>query len=110
MYLFSYDTQKVTICKSTNFSGQLIFKQLLSFIDKLEINKITKLNQAERYVKKFSTYNHLVVMLFATFENYYSIGEVVVGLLSNAQKIFDVALLKANCILASFAVHPYICG
>ena len=51
--------------KSTNFSGQPIFNQLLTFIDKSEIRKIAKRHGSERYVKKFTTYNHLVVMLFA---------------------------------------------
>ena len=49
--------------KSTYFSGQPIFNQLLKFIDKSEVRKIANQAKAERYVKKFSTYNHLVVML-----------------------------------------------
>jgi Transposase DDE domain/Domain of unknown function (DUF4372) len=78
--------------KSTNFSGQPIFNQLLSFIDKAEVNKIARQNNAERYVKKFNTYNHVVVMLFVTLENYYSLREVVVGLLANAHKLVHLGL------------------
>lgn len=78
--------------KSIIFNGQPIFNQVLSFLNKAEIKKIAKSNNSEHYVKKFTTYNHVVVMLFATFENYYSIREVVVGLLANAHKLVHVGL------------------
>jgi hypothetical protein len=54
--------------KSKNFSEQPIFNQLIKFIGKSEIRKIAKQHDAERYVKKFTTYNHIVVMLFVAFE------------------------------------------
>jgi hypothetical protein len=78
--------------KSTNFSGQPIFNQLLTFIDKSEIKKIAGKHGSERYVKKFTTYNHLVVMLFVAFEGYQSIREVIVGLLANAHKLSHLGL------------------
>jgi hypothetical protein len=78
--------------KSTNFSGQPIFNQLLKFIDKSEVKKIAKKHEAERYVKKFTTYNHVVVMLFVAFEGYHSIREVIVGLLANAHKLSHLGL------------------
>jgi hypothetical protein len=78
--------------KSTNFSGQPIFNQLLNFIDKSEVKKIGKSSGAERYVKKFSTYNHLVVLLFTAFEGYSSIRETILGLLANAHKLSHLGL------------------
>ena len=78
--------------KSTNFSGQPLFNQLIKFIDKSDVKRIAKVHQAERYVKKFSTYNHVVVMLFVAFEGYHSIREVVIGLLSNAHKLSHLGL------------------
>lgn len=78
--------------KSTNFNGQPIFNQLLTFIDKSEIRKIAKKHGSERYVKKFTTYNHLTVMLFAVFEGYHSIREVILGLLANAHKLSHLGL------------------
>lgn len=78
--------------KSINFSGQPIFNQLLKFIDKSEIKKIAKDHGAERYVKKFTTYNHVVVMLFVVFEGYHSIREVIVGILANAHKLSHLGL------------------
>lgn len=78
--------------KSKNFSGQPIFNQLIKFIDKSKIKKIAKQHGAERYVKKFSTYNHVIVMLFVAFEGYHSIREVILGLLANAHKLSHLGL------------------
>jgi hypothetical protein len=78
--------------KNKNFSGQPIFNQLIKFIDKSEIKRIAKTHKAERYVKKFSTYNHVVVMLFVAFEGYHSIREVILGLLANAHKLSHLGL------------------
>lgn len=78
--------------KNTNFNGQPIFNQLLMFIDKSEIRKIAKKHGSERYVKKFTTYNHLIVMLFVVFEGYHSIREVILGLLANAHKLSHLGL------------------
>ena len=78
--------------KSTNFSGQPILNQLLKFLDKGQINKISKVHEGDRYVKKFTTYNHVVVMLFTALEGYSSIREVIVGLLANAHKLSHLGL------------------
>lgn len=78
--------------KSKNFSGQPIFNQLIKFIDKREIKKIAKQHGAERYVKKFNTYNHVIVMLFVAFEGYHSIREAILGLLANAHKLSHLGL------------------
>ncbi|MDA3882472.1 MAG: IS4 family transposase [Bacteroidales bacterium] len=78
--------------KNTNFSGQPIFNQLLKFIDKQEIRKIAQMHNAERYVKKFTTYHHVVVMLFVSFEGYHSLRETIIGLLANAHKLAHLGL------------------
>lgn len=78
--------------KNTNFSGQPIFNQLIKFIDKGEIRKIASKHGAERYVKKFTTYNHAIVMLFVAFEGYHSIREVILGLLANSHKLSHLGL------------------
>ena len=78
--------------KSINFSGQPVFNQLIKFIDKSEVRKIAKKHGAERYVKKFTTFNHVVVMLFVALEGCHSIREVILGLLSNAHKLSHLGL------------------
>jgi hypothetical protein len=66
--------------KSTNFSGQPIFTQLLNLLDKSKISKSSKALGADKYVKRFTSYKHVVVMLFADFEGYNSIRETVLRL------------------------------
>jgi hypothetical protein len=93
MVTFVVTTQQwLTMGKNTNFSGQPILNQLIMFLDKGKIRKITKENDSDRYVKKFSTYNHVVVMLFVAFESYHSLREVVLGLLANANKLSHLGL------------------
>ena len=78
--------------KDTNFIRQQKFGQLLSFHDKGLIKRASKELEADRYVKKFTSYKHLVVMLFATFEGYHSIRDTVLGLLSHANKLQHLGL------------------
>lgn len=78
--------------KSNNFNGQPIFNQLIKFIEKSEIRKISKKHGSEQYVKKFTTYNHLIVMLFVSLEGYNSIREIILGLLANAHKLTHLGL------------------
>lgn len=75
--------RRVTMSKSTDFSGQPFLNQLIMFLEKWKIRKIAMQNKSDRYVKKFSAYNHVVVMLFVAPECYHSIREVVLVLLAN---------------------------
>ena len=90
--LLSYDTKKLDMGKSKDFNGQPIFNQLIKFIDKSEVGKIARAHEADRYVKKFTTYNHLIVMLFVSLEGYQSIRETILGLLANAHKLAHLGL------------------
>jgi len=78
--------------KSTNFSGQPLLDQLLFFVSRSRIAKIASKHDAERYVKRFNTYHHVVVMLFCVISGYSSIREVILGLLSNAHKLVHLGL------------------
>ena len=53
--------------KSTFFSGQPIFTQLLKFIPKSTVATIARDSKADRYSKRFSTYEHLITMLYSIF-------------------------------------------
>ena len=78
--------------KSTNFTGQPIFGQLINFLDRSRISKISRKNEADRYTKKFTSYKHLIVMLFVTLNGYQSIRETIIGLLANAHKLGHLGL------------------
>src|SRR5690606_31125955 len=78
--------------KNTFFTGQPIFNQLINFLSKNEINKIAKGFSADRYCKRFKTYDHLLVMLYAIFNRCSSLREVVTGLLASQNKLHHLGI------------------
>jgi hypothetical protein len=73
--------------KSKFFTGQPIFSQVLSFLPKNTIHQISRKYQADRYCKYYNTYEHLVSMLYAIFNQCTSIRELTSGLLAWEQRI-----------------------
>ena len=78
--------------KDTNFIGQPIFSQLLRYVNKSKIDRIALKNKADRYTKKFTTYNHLIMLLYSVFEGVSSLREAVIGMLANSTKINHLGL------------------
>lgn len=78
--------------KSTNFTRQPIFGQLIKFIDRQHINSIARKNGSDKYTKKFTTYKHLIVMMFVVLNGYQSIREAITGFLANAHKLGHLGL------------------
>jgi len=62
--------------KSKYFHGQSVFGQLISLIDSNIISKAAETFQADRYVKRFKTKDHLISMLFCSFAKCTSLREV----------------------------------
>jgi len=73
--------------KDEYFTGQPVFTQLLSFINKREINKIAKSFQSDKYYKKFKTYEHLITMLYAVFQKCSSLREVTTGMQASMRRL-----------------------
>jgi len=73
--------------KSTFFTGQPIFAQLLRFIPRDMIRRISTDYNADRYCKRFNTYEHLVTMLYAVFNHCNSLREVTTGMLAAEQRV-----------------------
>jgi hypothetical protein len=67
--------------KSSYFFGQSVFGQLISLIDLGIINRIAKKHNADYYVKKFDTSDHLISMLFSAFAHCTSLREVAASML-----------------------------
>src|SRR5699024_6088209 len=78
--------------KSKKFSGQPVFKQLLSFLDPREITRTATKHQSDRYTKKFTTYAHLVTMMFAVMSGCNSLREVESIILACEGKINHLGL------------------
>lgn len=62
--------------KSNYFFGQSVFGQLISLIDESLINRAVKKYNTDYYVKKFTTKDQLISMLFCVFGKCNSIREV----------------------------------
>lgn len=67
--------------KSSYFFGQSVFGQLISLIDLDGINRIAKKHNADYYIKKFGTSDHLISMLFSAFGHCTSLREVAASML-----------------------------
>jgi hypothetical protein len=73
--------------KSTHFTGQPIYTQLLSLLDKQAVKALSKSGGYDHYVKKLDGYSHLVVMLYGVLMRHDSLREIVIGMLSEAPKL-----------------------
>lgn len=66
--------------KSTHFSGQPTFCQIINLIPKDLIGPVINKHQSDRYYKKFNTWHHLLTMLFSCYGHCNSLREVVTGM------------------------------
>jgi Transposase DDE domain/Domain of unknown function (DUF4372) len=73
--------------KSTTFSGNSVFGQLISFIPQALISKVVKATNSDFYTKRFTTWEHLVTMLFCCASNTTSLRDVTNGLLGLEGKL-----------------------
>jgi len=74
------------------FTGQPIFTQVLSAVNKRDINRIAKSEDSDRYYKKFKTYEHLVTMLYAIFQKCSSLREVTTGMQASMHKLHHLGM------------------
>lgn len=81
--------------KSNYFSSKSVFGQLISLIDNSLINRAVKQYQADRYVKKFTTKDQLISMLFCVLGKCNSLREVCGAMLGLKGKTKHFEL---NCL------------
>ena len=73
--------------KSTHFTGQPLYSQIIKLLDKSEILRISSEQGAERYVKSFDAWTHLLVMLYAVIMRFDSLREITASLQAEACKL-----------------------
>jgi hypothetical protein len=78
--------------KSSFFTGQPIFNQVLNYIPRNLVQQVSRELNADHYYKSFKTYDHLVTMLYAIFNQCTSLREVTTGLLGWEQRIHHLGL------------------
>ena len=79
---------------STNFSGNSVFGQLISLIPKYQVQRAVNKYQSDKFTKRFSTWEHLVSMLFATASNTTSLRDVTNGFLGLEGKLQHLNLKR----------------
>jgi hypothetical protein len=73
--------------KSTHFIGQPLLRQIINFLDKDKVLRLSRKHGGERYVKRFDGWQHLVVMLYAVIMRFDSLREIVIATLAEARKL-----------------------
>jgi len=66
--------------KSIHFTGQPTFSQLIKLLPKDIVSNSVEGNNSDRYYKHFTTWHHLVSMLFCCYGHCHSLREVVSGM------------------------------
>lgn len=89
---FSLPQLKLTMSKSSFFSGQPIFSQILNLIPRHMVFQVARDLNTDHYYKSFKTYDHLITMLYAIFNQCTSLREVTTGLLAWEQRIHHLGL------------------
>ncbi len=88
--------------KNTHFFGQSVFGQLISLIDNRIISRNAQKHKADYYVKRFTTKDHLISMLFGVFAKITSLREVSGAMLglSGKTKHFQLESLPYRSTLS----------
>jgi len=66
--------------KSSFFTGQPIFTQLIKLISRSSVIKAVRKNKSDHYCKKFDTWHHLIAMLYCCYQHCTSLRELVSGM------------------------------
>ena len=78
--------------KGKFFVGQPIFNQVLNFIPRGMVEGIARELSTDHYYKSFKTYDHLVTLLYAIFNQCTSLREVTTGLLAWEHRIHHLGI------------------
>ena len=78
--------------KSSHFSGQPLYGQVIKLLDKSKIIQFSRENGGERYTKRFNVWIHLVVMLYAVIMRFDSLREITASLLAETRKLAHLGI------------------
>ena len=79
--------------KPTHFTGQPVFNQLLRLIPRSIVGRLVRKYDADRYCKKFRTYDHLVTLLFSTLHQCTSLRELITGMQAHSSRLRHLGLI-----------------
>lgn len=79
--------------KSTHFTRQLIYNQVIKLLDKQKIKQISlETSRSETYVKRLDGWTHLVIMLFSVLKRFDSLWEVEIGMKAEVNKLHHLGI------------------
>lgn len=78
--------------KSTHFSGQPLYCQVIKLLDKSRILRLSREYGGEHYVKRFDIWTHLVVMLYAVIMRFDSLREIMASLQAESRKLCHLGI------------------
>lgn len=73
--------------KSNNFFGQPIFSQMIGLLNKSKITSRSLEHKSDHYCKRFSTFQHLITMVYGVTSGCNSLRELCGGIVSYGDKI-----------------------
>jgi hypothetical protein len=80
--------------KSIHFFGQSVFGQLISLVDRPDVQRAVSVTASDRFCKGFTSWDHLVSMLFCTIGNCQSLREVTAAFLGLKGKTEHLGMKK----------------
>ena len=88
--------------KSTHFSGQPTFVQIIRIIPRELVARCIRDNQSDFWTKRFTTWTHLLTMIFSSLAHCDSLREIVTGMRAMGGKLHngDLKCLPARSTLS----------
>ena len=72
-----------------------VFAQLVEFLDCFKFRRIVAKYQGDRYIKSFSCWNQLLVMMFGQFSNREGLRDLIVALEAHWRKLYHLGMGKS---------------
>ena len=72
-----------------------VFAQLVEFLDRNHFNYIVRKYQGDRYIKSFSCWNQLLVMMFGQLAKSESLRDLIVALEAHWKKLYHLGMGKS---------------
>ena len=74
--------------------GKYVFSQLLDFLDRNDFNYLARKYSGDKYVKQFTCYNQLCVLMFGQLSNRESLRDVILATQAHASKAYHLGFGK----------------
>ena len=74
--------------------GKYVFSQLLDLLDRNDFNYLSRKYGGDKYVKQFTCYNQLCVLMFGQLSNRESLRDVVLATQAHASKAYHLGFGK----------------